>query len=398
MVFFPRGQKTGDAILKNTTDTFKKSLVNGLKAKFNIDTKVENLKSVLSPDEFIQLISQYSKEDFSIGNPLSEDTNEFFKNVIDGKFRITLHGHTVFSDGHFTPEDFINQAAIYADKVARKLPSDDKRPAFVIALTDHDNIEGSQEIVKIIAQNPDKYKNLRFVSGAELGVRHEGKSFDLTALAVNPFDETLNKYLESMKLTRQKTVNELIPIFNQISGFNYTFDDLEKKCYRGKKTLTNKSGVIFVCDVRNIYRSELEQLDCEECRKKIEELNKTFKAGSYPSRDIPNIEEAIKAVKAASGFVSWTHPVKSFKGHDEKWFADYMHVLNALGVDGVEANQQYTYGHYNDIPRVEIKNESLRKTAEELSMFISGGTDSHQKNIFGHHHKIDEKTLALFLG
>lgn len=374
---------------KLAADEYKNIMVKGLKNKFNIDINPGSLKSIMGATEFREVIKKYSPEDFSLGNPKSQEHKDFFKNVIDGKFRISLHSHSVFSDGHMTPQNFIDMAAKYADKVAKKLPKEDTKPAFIIALTDHDNFEGCQEVVKIIAENPEKYKNLKFVPGAELSVREGDKHFDLTALGVNPFDENLNKYTEELKNKRAKSAQHFIKRVNDITGQDLKLEDLEKIDYKGKKTLHNRSGVVYI---RNVMKAVLGKSDANHHG----QIKNIFKERNYSDRDIPDIGNAIGIVKNAGGTLALTHPAKSFPNCNINWYKGLLQNLKNKGVSGIEANQQYTFQHYQEIRNLEEINSISRDFAKNNDMFISGGTDSHKQDIFSHHHKIDNELLNSF--
>lgn len=382
----------------STKNKYKSQLIDGLKNKYDIEVTESSLNSILSPEEFIKLIYQYKPEDYSVGNYLSENYNDFFKNATDGKFRITLHNHTDFSDGYMTPEQFINQAAAYADKVAKFLPNSDLRPPFVIALTDHDEIKGSCEIIKIIAQNPQKYKNLKFVAGSEMGVKYDNKDFDLTALAINPFDEELDLYIENLKEIRTKTINEFINIVNNLDGSNYTLEYLREVGFKGKKTVTNGSGLIYIEDCKNVLL-KLTRLKYGENSEIEDKIKKNYKENNYLYRDIMDIKYVLHQIKNNGGYASWTHPPRSFlKENNLGWHEEFFTMLKDFGVDGVEANQQYTYKHYTqDIKNLSEKNQLYRNLAQKYSMFLSGGTDSHETNIFAHHQILDDELVNNFL-
>ena len=81
--------------------------------------------------------------------------------------RINLHNHTKASDGKLSLLEMLEQARKWADAIAIKNNSNEKS-AFVWGLTDHDTMDGAKEVVKIISQNPEKYKNLKIVLGVNL--------------------------------------------------------------------------------------------------------------------------------------------------------------------------------------------------------------------------------------
>lgn len=375
---------------------YKDLLLKGLKDKYNIAADRDALESIISPSNFRGIIDKYVPEDFSVGNSRSEDYNETFKNVTDGIFRITLHAHTEYSDGRMTCEEFISQSVAYADKVARKFLSDDYKPPFIIALTDHDEIVGCPEIISIIIQNPQKYKNLKFVVGSEIGSAIGKNYFDLTALAFDPFNKELNDFINDLKDLRTKTVLELIEKVNNLDNTDYTLEYLKSLGFKGKKTLENRSGLIYVEDAKNLLR----KLFTEKYGKDhsfIIQIEQIYKENNYAYRDIPDAEKVIKIVKNAGGFLSWTHPVRSFtKMDDLKWYEGFFEQLRSLGVEGVEANHQYTYGQYKAINNIDGKNNLFRDLAKKHNMFLSGGTDAHEFDIFAHHQLIDKALFQKF--
>lgn len=379
-----------DMHINEKTNQYRELIAKGLKNKFGIDIKSRNLKSILGIEEFRDLIKKYSPSDFSLGNPRSEDPKDFFKNVTECKFRISLHSHSVFSDGRLTPQEFIDMSVKYADKVARKLPKEDAKPPFVIALTDHDNFEGCQEIIKIIAQSPKKYKNLKFVSGAELSVKDGHNHFDLTALCVNPFDENLTKYVNDLKNSRANSAREFIWRINLDTGTNLNIEEIEKNGSKEKKTLQNRSGVVYSYDMLNAILNQVND-------KHHDHIKHLFNTNNYSDRNTPSMDVIIDVVKKASGESSLTHPARSFPNCNLNWYQEFLQHLKNKGVIGIEANHQYTFDHHKKIGNLEQINSVSREFAKNNDMFVSGGTDSHEYDIFGHHHKISNELLKSFL-
>ena len=160
-VFFSKNKVISSQKLSEADKKFFENIQKSLK-KSGIDAKIEDLKSIVAPDEFKILIKKFKPEHFNVGIQVSEakakdiPLEEFYKNAINGDFRVSLHTHSNFSDGKATIEEFLESARKYADKVA-KLNKNDGLPPFTLALTDHDGVKGCQEIIKIIAKNPEKY-------------------------------------------------------------------------------------------------------------------------------------------------------------------------------------------------------------------------------------------------
>ncbi|MBO5738311.1 PHP domain-containing protein [bacterium] len=395
--------KTNILNQKIMTENDKKFFNNILKSlkKNNIDAKIEDLKSIVAPDEFKKLIKKYKPEQFQVGMQISEakaqniPLEEFYKNAIDGNFRISLHTHSNFSDGNATVEEFLESARKYADKVA-KLNKNDGLPPFTIALTDHDCIKGCQEIIKIIAQNPEKYKNLKFVSGCEFSVQNGLIHHDITGLALNPFDETLLKVLEDLANNRINTICEFLDKQPEFDGKKIKYNDLVKyeKEYnashnKSKRCVENGSGIVAIRHAIKFYYKMTQQ-----------DVNHSI-MNKLGDKDILSIKKVIKSIKNNGGYASLTHPVKSFW---EYIGDDFLTNLKILGIDGIEVNHQYTPSkitklgkNNNNISNADNLFKEItsqyKNFAEKNGLFLSGGTDSHKKQIFSRQPEITKEIL-----
>ena len=73
-----------------------------------------------------------------------------------------------------------------------------------------------------------------------------------------------------------------------------------------------------------------------------------------------------------------------------------------MGVDGIEVNHQYTPSKITQLGKINNKDaeslfdsltERYRKFAKENNMFLSGGTDCHEKQIFSREPAITKELL-----
>lgn len=177
---------------------YKKLLQQGINDTFNLSCSVNDLDSIAGPIELRKLLKEFSAEDYMTGifkkdKFPDEDAFLFIKK---GKYRVNLHTHSKNSDGSMSAKDFLEMAVKYADK-SRKHNKNSNKPPFTIALTDHNNIDGVKEIISIISQDPQKYKNLKFVTGCEFLFNDHNSPFEFPAfeavgLGFNPFDKELN--------------------------------------------------------------------------------------------------------------------------------------------------------------------------------------------------------------
>lgn len=386
--------------LKNTLNSFDKDFKNNIQQSLKqegINVSIESLNSIVGPEEFSHLVKKFRTSHFRVGLQTSKKDiplEKFYANAIKGNFRVSLHTHSNYSDGKATPEEFLECSRKYADKVA-KLNKKDGLPPFTIALTDHDSIDGTKEIIKLIAKNPEKYKNLKFIAGCEYSVKDNGKHHDITGLALNPFDKTLNDMLNNLKKSRKQTVQNFLDSKQDKSTKKITIDDLinyEKQYYQskgkdGKRTMENGSGVVYVRHaIKYYYKLINKPVDKNE-------LN------TLDSKDILPIEEVVNTINKNGGFASLTHPLKSFWSYigDKKLLR-----LKQIGVKGIEVNHQYTpskiseigvksgYGEDNADKAYKELTEKYKSFAKKNDMFLSGGTDSHEKHIFSREPKITD--------
>ncbi len=167
---------------------YKQALIRGIQERFQFTPKVDDLKSVFAPGELKTFLRSVPSSFYDVGDS--------FENVRSGKFRVNLHVHTNKSDGTMTPLEYLEQSAHYSNKIVS-----DNLPSYVSAVTDHNNFEASQEIVAMIADEPEKYKNFRFVAGCEFMFLDEDNgfrfpAFEAVGLGINPFSKELLQVLD----------------------------------------------------------------------------------------------------------------------------------------------------------------------------------------------------------
>ena len=212
-------------ILENPSEKFtsdikyKKLLLQGIQSDVS---KPELMQPIAGPEEFYSIVKSFSDkpEFYTPGKSLITDYKDAYdlSNVINGNYRANLHIHTQYSDGKLTVKELLDKSAEYADKIAEKNISEGRcvsHNPFTIAITDHDTLEGCKEAVRIINQNPLKYKNLRVVLGCELTVENlmipqklkTPVPIHMLIHGINPFDPSLNSFLDKTKSERVKLVN-----------------------------------------------------------------------------------------------------------------------------------------------------------------------------------------------
>lgn len=97
--------------------------------------------------------------------------------------QIDLHTHSTFSDGSLTPSELIDHAA--------------SRGVQVLALTDHDGVDGLTEAAKAAAMH-----RVHFVNGTEISVTWQGTTLHIVGLKIDPTHPDLRAGLASLHASR----------------------------------------------------------------------------------------------------------------------------------------------------------------------------------------------------
>ncbi len=135
-----------------------------------------------------------------------------------------LHIHTNFSDGKLKPSDIIELAK--------------KNNLGVISVTDHDNIEGSQAMLKY-----NGTYGIEIIPGIELSADFHGKEIHLLGYFLNFKNVALTEHLKLIKNLRIRRVDKMIIKLKELGVKVNTSDLFEKyssSCSIGRPHLANE--------------------------------------------------------------------------------------------------------------------------------------------------------------
>ena len=176
---------------------YKQALIEGIRSQYQFTPKLENLKSIVAPNQLKELLKKLRPQNYSIGKACfaKEATIDDFENITNGTHCINLHIHTNNSDGCMSVPNYLEQARKYGDKLA-KIGNKKSFPYYISSISDHNNVNGVQETIASIAEEPDKFKNFKFVPGCEFMFLDKGSGFEFPAFEVlgycfNPFDKEI---------------------------------------------------------------------------------------------------------------------------------------------------------------------------------------------------------------
>lgn len=218
---------------KNNVDmNYKKTLCDGIKLPYE---QIDRLRSIVGPQELKSVVARQSNNRaFWVPGERPQGVAEMLDthsmaNVLSKDFGASIHVHTKKSDGLLSVKEVLDQAKIYADVYAQK---HDGR--FIVGITDHNTADGCKEAVKILAKNPEKYKNLGVVLGTEISTKENAigefnfrkpEKLHILSLCINPFDRTTGKFLKNLQ-NGHKT-----PMFPKEIGVSQAIDGFKTQQY-----------------------------------------------------------------------------------------------------------------------------------------------------------------------
>lgn len=246
-----------------------------------------------------------------------------------------LHTHSIHSDGSKTPSELV--AIALSKNIAN------------LALTDHDDIEGSKEIIKF---NSNK---INIYSGVELTIKYKQGRMHLLGYNFNVDDPNLNKVLREIK--ENSIYNVLLYIELLKKDFCITFPQFE---------IDN-----LVITPGNIGRPQIALLlikygyckNVDECFDRY--LNPVYDKTRSLKKGI-TLEEGTDLIHRAEGTTSLAHPNSLKHPHSE--FAELMPYFIGAGIDSLETT------HPNLTPE---ERTFYHIQAQKHHLLESGGTDYH---------------------
>ncbi|MBO6088189.1 PHP domain-containing protein [bacterium] len=165
---------------------------------------------ILSEKEFIERVKNFSEKSFKVGErefPEIVDTNDT-EYVETGDFCANLHIHTQYSDGIMSIPELLSETKKYKN--------------VLVAITDHDTVDGCKEARKI------NDKEVDLVLGTEISTiainfpkQPKPLPIHLLVYGIDPFNKKLNEYLDykrdlKLQLAKDtvKKLNEALPEYD----------------------------------------------------------------------------------------------------------------------------------------------------------------------------------------
>lgn len=380
---------------------YLKSLAMGVSEMLGEKINPKSLACVMDKSEFVSEILKLKKQNYVY-------TPENIKNF---GFMADFHMHTNHSDGNISVGNLLDEITEYGNKLFARTGK-----KFMFSITDHDSVAGVKEALGIIAKNPEKFRNVRFIPGVELSFSHKAPKSanpceisEVLAYGFDPFK--LSKHLDILQTKRVETIDNMLAEIRKaipLTNFNKqemlrTYNMNEKSLMmnthwavnnyaQAKHALTIQASrhgqdgnkfyeqIIMPLDVKNRTLWHLKEKhvldnDIGEASQ-INDIRRKYQPHMVNNKLILNnensFEDIIDYFKGESVTMAFAHPYfTAEKFHfPVKVMNSFIHKSKGL-IELSEAYHQAYPGHVN-MSKVEEINDYLKQ------LIKIGGSDNHK--------------------
>lgn len=247
-----------------------------------------------------------------------------------------LHTHSAASDGQYTPAELIQLAK--------------ERGIEVLALTDHDTLDGLEEAVRA-----GEKLGLRVLRGVELGAR-EHRSLHILGYSFSMEAPGLGKLCSELKRGRNERKYRIIEFLHK-KGVDISLGEVEELAGGDVIARPHFAQVMARRGYVNTTKEAFDRyLDTDEYQQ-IE-------------RAKPSAKTCVETIKAAGGIVSLAHPYQ-LKLENEA-LEELIRELAGYGLDAIEC-------YY---PKHTVEQQAFYfRMAEKYKLHITGGSDFHGERV-----------------
>lgn len=239
-----------------------------------------------------------------------------------------LHLHTNFSDGTYTPEELVSQAA--------------KHQLASIALTDHDTVEGCER-----AAMACKAAEIEFIPGAELTAEQDETEIHILGYFLDTHNKKLLGEIAKFQAVRQDRIREMVARLNALN------------------VPLKVEEVIALANCRSpgrphVARALVKAGFVKSLDEAFERFLKKHRPAFVPKAKISS-QVAIELIHQANGLAVMAHP--GLNRTDE-----VIPDLVEAGLDGIEC---FHTKHSTAVA------EHYLEIADKYNLLVTGGSDCH---------------------
>ncbi len=367
---------------------------------------------ILHEKDFIEKVKNLNEISYKAGErqkPEVMDSHDF-RYLESGDFCANLHIHTKYSDGTMSVSDLIQRAA--------------EIPNVLVALTDHDTIEGCKKAVKICPDNVDLALGVE-ISTVAINFPRQPKPLPIHLLVycIDPSDKKLNEFLERKSKLKLQLAKDTIDKLNKaLPEYNFTLEEAAlchpmilkgqdeiahpmKKYTCGKILLNHyfpnadftyekpffKYKYLFTSDTYMINYKKALELYCgcslplipDYIIEKIE-MAKHIYTYSHPSigkmlEPFSSFEETVEFVTTLnSGVMSIAHPART-RAYTPEFYTYLFNNFKKFGKEKAMFFENY-YQSYSGNYFLEWS-PIISRIAKNFNLLSTGGMDSHGNSI-----------------
>jgi predicted metal-dependent phosphoesterase TrpH len=243
------------------------------------------------------------------------------------KVEVDLHLHSNYSDGRYKIEEVIDKA------ITKQLK--------VIAITDHDTIDGVEE-ANSIAQS----KGIQNIPGVEVSSEIDGLEIHILGYFIDIHNSDLKYYLQQFKLERLERAERILSNLKKL-GVNLSIEEVLQ--FSESKPIT-RPHIAFALMKKKIVSSYYEAF-----QKYLGDYSKAYEKKHHSSP-----EKVIELLKSCGGLSFLAHPYNLSDGQ--------LREIIKIGIDGIEVYH----------PTIKnTRQKFLHNLCLEYSLLESGGSDFH---------------------
>ncbi|WED20698.1 PHP domain-containing protein [Vibrio sp. JC009] len=249
--------------------------------------------------------------------------------------KIDLHSHTTASDGRYSPQALIDRACEFNIRV--------------LAITDHDTIDGLEEAHQHIAENQ---LDIKLINGIEISTVWQNKDIHIVGLRIDPESEALSALIEAQKERRSARAQTMAARLEKATRAG-VYEEVQS--IAGEAPITRAHFAKWIVD--NGFAANMQQ------------VFKKFLTRNNPGYVPPNwcsMKEAVDAIHAAGGMAVLAHP-----GHynlTAKWIKRLLSAFIEAGGEAIEVAQPQQAQH---------DRRNLADYAIQYKLLASQGSDFH---------------------
>ena len=244
-----------------------------------------------------------------------------------------LHMHSYYSDGTMSPREIVEDAK--------------KRNVQLIAITDHNVLDSYTELKEAAEEF-----GIKVIRGVEIDARFEDIVVHILAYNFKDNEKLFNLVHKAKKELLETSIELIKRMENDYE--NISSEDYEAYDYDRRKG--GWKGIHYLFD-RGITSELFEGV----------KYYGQYKCG-HEYFDYPTVEEVVKAVHEANGYVVLAHPCNYYKNNTKEEVLEKLEKFKSIGIDGVEC-----YYPANS----EMMTETCIEFCKNNNMIITVGSDSH---------------------